>query len=82
MSEHAFSVEGMEPRAGLALIERLVAHCTAPGRVYRHRWRVGDVLIWDNRQMLHRAQGFDGRSRRVMHHVRVAGTEPVVAADA
>jgi alpha-ketoglutarate-dependent taurine dioxygenase len=48
--------------------------------VYRHRWQPGDVLLWDNRCMLHRAQGFDDAHARVMHHVRVAGEGPVIAA--
>ena len=72
----------MEEESGLALLEQLVDHTTAPERVYRHQWREGDVAIWDNRSMLHKAQGFDPRYRRVMHHVRVAGTEPVIAASA
>ena len=82
VSEHAFRVEGLEAEAGLTLLEQLVAHTTAPERVYRHHWREGDLALWDNRSMLHRAQGFDRRYRRVMHHVRVAGTEPVIAASA
>ena len=60
----------------------LLEHATQREFVYRHHWREGDVAIWDNRSMLHRAQGFDPRHRRVMHHVRVAGTEPVIAATA
>jgi alpha-ketoglutarate-dependent 2,4-dichlorophenoxyacetate dioxygenase len=74
---HAFEVEGMQVAEGRALVESLVAFCTEEERVYRHRWRPGDVLIWDNRSMLHRAQGFEERHRRVMHHVRVAGAAPV-----
>ena len=76
---HAFEVEGMDAAEGRALIEKLVAFCTDEERVYRHRWCPGDVLIWDNRSMLHRAQGFEERHRRVMHHVRVAGTGKVVS---
>jgi alpha-ketoglutarate-dependent taurine dioxygenase len=79
ISEHALEVEGLDAEAGRSLTRRLIDFCTAPGRAYRHPWRVGDVMIWDNRCMLHRAQGFDERHRRVMHHVRVAGTEPVLA---
>ena len=40
-----------------------------------------NFVIWDNRSMLHQAEGFDPRHARVMHHVRVAGMEPVNAAD-
>jgi alpha-ketoglutarate-dependent taurine dioxygenase len=78
VSEHAKAVEGLAPQSGRALVEELIEFCTAPGRTYQHRWQVGGVLIWDNRSMLHRAQGFDQRHRRVMDHVRVAGTEAVL----
>jgi alpha-ketoglutarate-dependent taurine dioxygenase len=80
VSDHIYGIEGREPEAGRALVQELVAWCTRPERVYRHRWQAGDVLLWDNRCMLHRAQGFDAAHARVMHHVRVAGSEPVVAA--
>jgi alpha-ketoglutarate-dependent 2,4-dichlorophenoxyacetate dioxygenase len=73
LSDHAYAVEGWPAAEGRALIERLLALCTRPDCVYRHRWRKGDVLIWDNRNMLHRAQGFDDAHLRVMFHVRVAG---------
>ena len=79
VTRHAFEVEGMGATEGRALIEKLVAFCTEEDRVYRHRWCPGDVLIWDNRSVLHRAQGFEERHRRVMHHVRVAGTEKVAS---
>jgi len=54
VASHAFTVEGMDEAAGAAFIDRLVADCTAPTYVYAHRWRVGDVLIWDQRAVLHR----------------------------
>jgi alpha-ketoglutarate-dependent taurine dioxygenase len=79
VSGHAVRVEGMEISEGRALIEKLLAICTEGGRVYRHQWQPGDVMIWDNRSMLHQAEGFDERYPRVMHHVRVAGSEPVVS---
>lgn len=74
LSDHAYAVEGWPAAEGRVLIERLLALCTRPDRVYRHRWRAGDVLFWDNRNMLHRAQGFDETQLRVMFHVRVAGS--------
>ena len=79
VSGHACAVEGLSPEEGKALIEKLVAWCTREGRTLRHRWREGDVVLWDNRCVLHRAQGFDDRHARVMHHVRVAGIGPVEA---
>ncbi len=79
VSGHAVRVEGMELEEGRALIEKLLAVCTEEAHVYRHQWKPAEVMIWDNRSMLHRAEGFDERYPRVMHHVRVAGTEPVVS---
>ena len=73
LSDHAVRVEGMAETEGRALIERLLAHCTREEWVYRHVWRPGDVALWDNRCMLHRAQGFDERPPRLMFHVRVRG---------
>ena len=81
VSGHTRDIEGMPTAQGSALLQELVAWCTREGRVYRHRWRAGDLVLWDNRSMLHRAQGFDERSPRVMHHVRVAGEGPVIAPD-
>ena len=82
ISEHLFEIEGMSRTESRALVRRLLDVCTDSARVYRHRWSVGDLLIWDNRSMLHRAQGFDPRHARVMRHVRVAGTVETMAASA
>lgn len=79
-SEHVMGIEGMGDAEARAVLDGLLAATIAPERVYRHVFREGDLVIWDNRSMLHRAQGFDERHARVMHHVRIAGTEAVVAA--
>jgi alpha-ketoglutarate-dependent 2,4-dichlorophenoxyacetate dioxygenase len=54
VASHAFAVEGMDETDGAAFIDRLTADCTAPDYVYAHRWQVGDVLLWDQRAVLHR----------------------------
>jgi len=77
LSSHTSGVEGMDAEAGRALLDGLLAWCTRQPAVYRHRWAVDDVLLWDNRCMLHRAEGFDETHPRRMHHVRVAGDGPV-----
>lgn len=82
VSEHIASIEGRSAKESRALLDRLIAETTRPDRIYRHRWQVGDFVIWDNRSMLHKAQGFDGRHARVMHHVRVSGAERPIAASA
>jgi taurine dioxygenase len=43
--------------------------------VYRHKWSVGDLLLWDNRTVMHRRDAFDPRSRRVMHRTQIKGTD-------
>ncbi|MFV0281232.1 MAG: TauD/TfdA dioxygenase family protein [Rhodoblastus sp.] len=59
LASHAGRVIGMEDAQGKALIEELVAHATQRQFVYTHRWRVNDLVIWDNRQTMHRGTVFD-----------------------
>lgn len=59
-----------------ALLDRLWAHCAEPRFIYRHRWRVGDVVLWDNRCVIHRRDGFDDRHRRVMLRTQIRGERP------
>ncbi|GGC44258.1 taurine dioxygenase [Siccirubricoccus deserti] len=67
-------VEGMDQAEGLALIEALMAHASQDRYVYRHRWRAGDLVIWDNRCTLHTASLFDHeRYLRLMFRTTVAG---------
>ena len=70
-------VVGMEPAEGRALLDDLLARSTAPGRVYRHEWAVGDLVIWDNRGVLHRALPYEPDSARDMHRTTIKGDEPV-----
>lgn len=79
-SEHVMGIEGLPDEAAQPILDRLLEVATAPERVYRHRFHAFDLVIWDNRQMIHRAQGFDPAHARVMHHVRIAGSERVEAA--
>jgi len=58
------------------LLDRLWSHCTKPDFSWTHQWRVGDLLIWDNRCAIHRRDGFDGRERRVMHRTQIKGDRP------
>ena len=70
-------VVGMSPEASRALLDDLLDRATAPERVYRHEWQVGDVVIWDNRGVLHRACPYDPTSPRDMHRTTFAGDEPI-----
>jgi len=70
-------VVGLDPTGSRALLDDLLDHATAPGRVYRHEWVVGDLVIWDNRGVLHRALPYARDSARDMHRTTIRGDEPV-----
>jgi len=57
-------IEGMDAEEGRALLDRLFAHATEPRFVYRHDWRVGDAVLWDNGFLLHRRDAFDPAQNR------------------
>jgi alpha-ketoglutarate-dependent taurine dioxygenase len=73
----ASHVAGMDDDESRAFLEGLLARATAPHRVYRHAWQVGDMVIWDNRGVLHRACPYDPSSSRDMHRTTLFGDEPV-----
>jgi len=79
MGMHASHLEGMDMAEGRARIEALEAHATQERFTYRHNWRVGDLLMWDNRCLLHRAdQNFDVVLHpRVLHRTCLRGTPTV-----
>jgi taurine dioxygenase len=72
------AVVGMARAESDALLDALTDHATQPQYQYRHRWRQGDILIWDNRCTMHKANAdYPAGSRRVMQRLMVAGTAPV-----
>jgi alpha-ketoglutarate-dependent 2,4-dichlorophenoxyacetate dioxygenase len=76
LGNHSTHILGMPEAEGKALLQELLEHATQPRFVYRHRWRVGDLVMWDNRCLLHRAvlDEHSGKYRRVMHRSLVKGT--------
>jgi taurine dioxygenase len=75
-------VVGMPNPEGLRLIDELVAFITQDRFVYRHKWKVGDVLVWDNRCTLHTGTLYDDtKYDRLMHRLWAKGTKPVGVAD-
>jgi alpha-ketoglutarate-dependent taurine dioxygenase len=66
-------VVGMDVKEGRALLDELLVKSTIAERVYRHEWQVGDMVIWDNRGVLHRATPYDSTSPRDMHRCTLAG---------
>ena len=73
----ASHVAGQDEEDGKALLQELLEHATAPERVYRHTWEVGDLVIWDNRGVLHRACPYDPTSARDMHRCTLSGNEAI-----
>ena len=78
LGNHALRVLGMDAAEGAALLDMLLAHATQPRFTYAHRWRPGDLVMWDNRCTLHRAVAnyAMNRYRRVMHRNVVKGDAP------
>ncbi|MEV0248100.1 TauD/TfdA family dioxygenase [Nocardia sp. NPDC050712] len=70
-------VLGLAPDRSRALLDGLLARCTAPPRVYTHEWSVGDTVIWDNRGVIHRAAPYPADSPREMLRTTVLGEEPI-----
>ncbi|MFI5717544.1 TauD/TfdA dioxygenase family protein [Nocardia sp. NPDC051750] len=70
-------VVGMDRDEGRALLDDLLARCTAPAHVYRHEWTIGDTVIWDNRGVVHRAAPYPENSPREMLRTTVLGDEPI-----
>jgi alpha-ketoglutarate-dependent taurine dioxygenase len=73
IGRHACQIYGMEVGDAQRLLQDLLDGACRPPRVLTHRWTVGDVVIWDNRCVLHRVRPWDLTERRVMRHVRIAG---------
>ncbi len=70
-------VEGLSVEESRALLARLRDWATQPRFVYRHRWQVGDLLIWSNTGTMHRALPYAADSGRLMHRTILAGEEPL-----
>jgi len=73
VGSHCSHVVGWPVERGRALIRELTGFCIRPQHVYSHSWRAGDVVVWDNRSVLHRGRTYDPAQRRVMHRATVAG---------
>jgi len=73
LASHASHIIGWPLEDGRRLIEELIAFATQPQFVYQHRWRVGDLVIWDDRCTMHRGRRYDDtKYRRDMHRTTVS----------
>ncbi len=77
--ERCIKVAGRDTKTSERVIAALYRHSIARNPIYRHRWRSGDVVIWDDRCTLHRADHFEVQGDRVLHRGLVLGDEPIAA---
>ncbi len=75
-------IDGLPVTESEKLLDALWAHATQPQLTWHHQWRVGDLLVWDNRCVMHYRAPFDGGARRVMHRIQGKGDKPDRRADA
>lgn len=73
----AAQIVGWPAERGRALLDRLLDWSTQPRFALRHRWQPGDLVVWDNTGMLHRAQPYEATSRRLMHRTTLVGEEAI-----
>ena len=73
LSSHAGAILGMPMPEARILLKDLNEHATRPKFVYVHQWRVWDLVVWDNRQMMHRVRRYDESQPRDMRRTTVAG---------
>jgi len=73
---HAY-VLGLDVAESDALLDRLWDHATQERVAWSYSWRVGDLLMWQNRWVLHRRDGFNPDARRILHRTQVTGDSPI-----
>ncbi len=77
VSGHIESIVGMPVEEGRLFVKELIGWCTRPEYVYTHRWQKHDLIMWDNRCVLHRASVVPAKQKRIMHRTTIAGQGPV-----
>jgi alpha-ketoglutarate-dependent taurine dioxygenase len=70
---HAYGIPGMDRAESDALLRDLLEDACQPPRTYLHTWAVGDIVVWDNRCLLHRARPYDVNAPRVLRASRISG---------
>jgi alpha-ketoglutarate-dependent 2,4-dichlorophenoxyacetate dioxygenase len=82
LSSHSGGIQGMPVPEARVLLRDLNEHATQREFVYVHRWKLHDLVMWDNRQTMHRVRRYDQSQPRDMRRATVAGTAPTVAQQA
>lgn len=75
IASHTCGIDGMESDDAQALLAELIAHVTAPGHTYLHRWQPGDVIMWDNRCVLHRGRPWPEDKPRHVVRTTITATD-------
>jgi alpha-ketoglutarate-dependent taurine dioxygenase len=73
LGRHVFRIPGMADEEAVSLVDDLIEFACEPPRTYAHNWTPGDLIIWDNRCVMHRARPYDFSEARVMQATRIAG---------
>jgi len=77
IGSHAWYIEGMDYAESRRVLDDLLAHTTRPECVFQHHWKQWDLVMWDNRCVLHRGRPWDAANyRRVMRRTTIAGEGP------
>jgi alpha-ketoglutarate-dependent taurine dioxygenase len=79
IGRHAHAIAGMDDEHSELFLDGLLDDACRPPRIYEHDWTVGDIAVWDNRCVLHRARPWDLQHVRVMKHTRIKG-DPITEA--
>ncbi len=69
-------IQGLDLDDSERLLDTLWAHATRPELTWYQQWRVGDLVLWDNRCVMHRRDEFDPNTRRLMHRTQIRGDRP------
>ena len=70
---HAYGIPGLEEEESRELLETLMTQACQPPRTYEHKWTAGDIVVWDNRCVMHRARPYDESLPRVLRGARISG---------
>ena len=77
--ERCSDLSGVDALISQRIIAALYRHSTQPSKLYRHQWQAGDLLMWDNRVTMHRADHGDFLEERILHRGMVRGETPVLS---
>jgi len=75
---HAYILD-MEPADSETLLDRIWAHASQSKYAWVHKWRPGDLLMWQNLWILHRRDGFEADARRILHRTQIKGDQAILA---